>query len=111
MSGQIATHNADTGAHSDIRKLIQDNAGYTKVETLTDTTKAKFGLSTDAVPDDVLALLPSWFASTDVKNLCFVKITSSTTWKAPKTAGNLLKVVCVGGGGGGCCCIFWYKED
>lgn len=59
VSGQINTHNADTGAHSDIRQLIQQSAGYTKVQTLTDATKTLYGLGADAVPDDVLNAIKS----------------------------------------------------
>lgn len=70
---------------------------YNKTETLTDETKAKYGLGTDAVPNDVFNAL----AFKNILNLCIDKIQTSRNWTAPKATGQLFKVFAVGGGGGG----------
>lgn len=72
---------------------------YNKKETLTNATASLYGLSTDAVPDDVFFKLAD--AQNSVKNVVVTKIYSSQTWTAPKAIGQLFRVYAVGGGGGG----------
>lgn len=55
VSGQIETHNTSETSHADIREAFGNF--HTKAETLTEDTKALFGLDSDAVPDDVLNVL------------------------------------------------------
>lgn len=65
---EVAKEIAETAAREAVEKLTaEDLNAYEKQEVLTDTTKAKFGLGTDAVPDDVL----SWLG--DYNQHCWVR--------------------------------------
>lgn len=65
---------------------------------LSNETKALYGLGTDAVPDDVLALLR--YSSLD--NIVMKKFLTSQNFVAPDNAsGNEFLAIVVGGGGGG----------
>ena len=81
VDDQIADHNADTSAHSDIRKLIQDSAGYTKEETLSNTTKTELGLGAEATPDDAFekVLASATVAGDTVLDKCTGKRVTITT--------------------------------
>lgn len=56
VDAQLAKQDAE------IDEKIAGIDSYLKTETLTDETKVKYGLSTDAVPDDVLGLIPNLIA-------------------------------------------------
>ena len=75
----------------------QQGTALNKANLLKDATAALYGLGTDAVPDDVLALLAT-------KNIQveYTEITESTNWTAPENlASNTAFALLVGGGGGG----------
>lgn len=58
--GTMTTAKLQDGAVT--AEKIADGAVYTPAETLTDNTKALYGLGADAVPNDVLALIPNLIA-------------------------------------------------
>ena len=75
---------------------------FTKAENLAAATAGLYGLGSDAVPDDVLKLIPGMVSGADFANRVMVPFYESGNFVGPSDAlNNEATVICVGGGGGG----------